>query len=149
MENKILNILKENPNLSANEIGKLLNVHKNNIIYYLNKMNIKRDRNFIRKNNNQNRSYSVEITENVEQIFLGSILGDGYISKNQRIIEDSKLNLNSQLKIKHSLVQEDYCLYKQKLLNNENIKTYLRYSEPNKIKSYIFDQFLKRQKATT
>jgi len=123
---QILSILKKRPNLSSSEIGKLIGKHKQTVIYHLKKLDIKRDRNFIRKQNNTNRSYSINITEKANQLVLGSILGDGCISKNCRV-KNSKLNSNSKLSIKHSLNQKEYVKYKEKLFTNENI--IIHYSE--------------------
>lgn len=142
IRNQILEILKENPTLSCSEIGKLLNKTRCTINYHLKKLNIIRDRNEIRKLNNNIRSYPVNITDNAHQIFLGSILGDGSITKNSRNI-NSTLNHNSCLAIKHSIKQKDYVIYKQKLLNNENIKTHLVELKPRKKPTYIENRIIK------
>ena len=120
---QILNILEKTPNLSSNEIGKLIGKHKQTVIYHLKKLGIKRDRNFIRTQNNTNRSYPINITEKANQLVLGSLLGDGCISKNCRL-KNSKLNSNSKLTIKHSLIQKEYVKYKEELFKNENIITH-------------------------
>ena len=134
MREQILEILESQPYLSSREIGKLLGKHRQTITYHLNKMGINRDRNTIRRMNNTQRSFPIKISENAHQIILGSILGDGSISKNSRV-EDSKLNLNSNLVIKHTLKQLDYIRYKEKLLNSENIKTHFNIIEAGKYKS--------------
>lgn len=137
VRNQILEILKKNPNLSSTEIGKLIGKHRQTVIYHLHKLGIFRDRNFIRTQNNTNRSFSIEISEIANQIILGSILGDGTISKNCRV-NNSKLNSNSKLVFKHSLLQKEYIIYKNKLLNKENIITHYSEIEPNKCgKTYI------------
>lgn len=139
---QIIEILKENPNLSCKEIGKVLNKSRSTIAFHLKKLNIVRDRNEIRKLNNNIRSYPIKITDNAHQIILGSILGDGYISKISRN-ENSKLNLNSCLRIKHSLKQKAYCLYKQSLLEKENIIIYTKEKLPNQKICFIENRQIK------
>lgn len=139
---QILKILETQPNLSSAEIGKLLGKHRSTIIYHLHKLNIYRDRNFIRKQNNNIRSYPIIISDTANQIILGSILGDGSITKNKRV-NDSKLNCNSKLSIKHSLKQKEYVKYKELLLNNENIETHLTIIKPGILKpKYINNRLI-------
>lgn len=126
MEKKILEILKTNPTLSNREIGKLLNVHKSTIQYYMNKLNIHRDRKLQQKLNNTCREKKLAISNNAEQIILGSILGDGYMSPNRHPV-NTHLTLNSELRIKHGKVQEEYVKYKKDLLEKEGIKCHLAF----------------------
>lgn len=143
IKKEILKILDKEPYLSSTEIGKKLNKHRNTIIYHLHKLNIYRDRNFIRKQNNNIRSYPININYNANQIILGSILGDGNITKNLRV-KNSKLNCNSKLSIKHSLKQKEYVKYKELLLNKEGIKTHLNIIKPGiKKPSYIKNRLIK------
>lgn len=123
---QILQILKITPNLSSREIGKLVGLNRQAVLYRLKKIGIHRDRNFIRTQNNTNRSYPIKITPTANQLFLGSILGDGTISKHCRV-NDSKFNNNSKLSMNVSLIQKDYVKYKKKLFEKENIITH--YSE--------------------
>lgn len=88
------------------------------------------------------RSKEIEISFNAEQLILGSILGDGTVSKNRRL-EDSTLNLNSKISIKHSIDQEEYVFHKQRLFENENIKTHLSYRNPPEISHYIQNREVK------
>lgn len=126
MEEKILEILKVNPNLSNSEIGKLLGVHRSNIQYYMNKLNIHRDRKMQQRLNNTCREKKLPITDNAEQIILGSILGDGYMSPN-RHPQNSHLTLNSELRIAQGKVQEEYVIYKKELLEKEGIRCHLMF----------------------
>ena len=112
---KIIEILNENPNLSAREIGKQLGKARSTINAAIKKLGIPRDRAELQKINNTQRSFDMEISHELNQLILGSLLGDGSMSKNSRY-ENSKLNLNSRLMITHSLVQKDYALYKANLL---------------------------------
>lgn len=124
IENKreqIKNIALKNPNLSAREIGKLVNLHRTTVNYHLRKLNIFRDRATLQKCNNTQRSFDIEISNEAEQIILGSILGDGTITKWKRCT-NSKLNLNSSLTICHTSPQKDYLLYKKQLLEKYGIK---------------------------
>lgn len=136
MEEKILEILKENPFLSNREIGKILGKHRTTIQWYLNKLGIHRDRKDQQKLNNTSREKVLDITENAEQIILGSILGDGCISKHIKP-ECSKLLLNSSLIINHGIKQTGYIKYKRELLEREGIKCYLKLKKPPKKKHYI------------
>ena len=124
MDNKklqIKEIISKFPLLSAREIGKLVGLHRCTINKYIKELGISRDREIIRKNNNTKRGFEIEITATAEQIILGSILGDGMISKWKRS-EDSKKNLNSHLVIQHTEPQKDYIFYKKKLLEENGIK---------------------------
>ena len=136
MEELILNLLRENPLLSASEIGKRLGKSRTGIQYWLNKLNIHRDRRELQLANNSSREKVLTITENAEQILLGSILGDGYMSPN-RHPENTKLTLNSELRIQHGIRQEEYIKYKKQLLENEGIKCYLSFLSGDKKKTHF------------
>lgn len=125
MEKIILEILKNHPNLSNREIGKIIGKSRTTIQYYLNKLNIHRDRKLMQKLNNTERNVCLKISDNAEQVILGSILGDGYIATNRKP-EDSKKILNSYLAIIHSDKQLEYLKYKKQLLENEGIKCYIK-----------------------
>lgn len=135
MLNKIREIITKNPTLSNREIGKLVGLSRSGIQYYLNKLNIHRDRKQQQKLNNTNRAKCIKISNNAEQIILGSILGDGYMSPNRHPINTS-LTLNSELRINHSIKQEEYIKYKKNLLENEGIKCYLQYNDLTKSKPH-------------
>ena len=124
MEEKILEILRINPTLSNREIGKLLSIHRSTVQYYMNKLNVHRDRKQQQRLNNTCREKKLTITDNAEQIILGSILGDGYMSPN-RHPQNTHLILNSELRITQGKVQEDYVRYKKKLLEKEGIRCHL------------------------
>lgn len=138
LKEQVYLIIKDNENLSGLEVSKILNIARSTANQYIKKLGFIRDREKLRKLNNTNRSFKINISSSLNQIFLGSILGDGYISINQRVI-NSKLNLNSQLVIKHGIKQEEYVLYKRDLLLKENIKVRLSYIKP-KIKSHTIKE---------
>lgn len=125
MEELILKILNENPTMSNSDIGKIIGKARTTVQYYLNKLNIHRDRLTQQKLNNSSRKKHIHITENAEQIILGSILGDGSISKHREPINTKEL-LNSQLIITHGVAQLEYLKYKKSLLEREGIKCYLK-----------------------
>ena len=120
-KSQIKKIIEESPLLSAREIGKLVGLHRCTVNKYINELGIHRDRETIRKSNNTKRSFEIEITSIAEQVILGSILGDGMITKWKRF-EDSKKNLNSNLVIQHTEPQKDYIFYKKKLLEENGIR---------------------------
>lgn len=138
MITKVLNLVKENPNLSNRELGKILGISRSTIQYYLNKLNIHRNRKIMQKLNNTKREKILHISDNAEQIILGSILGDGYIAKFSRP-EDTKKLLNSYLAINHSIKQESYIKYKQCLLEKEQIKCYLI------LQNYNYQHYIKNK----
>lgn len=129
---QILNLLRENPNYSARVIGEKLNLSRSYINKCIHQLGIYRDREYLRKCNNTQRSFPIDISYNTEQIILGSILGDGYITKNKRFI-NSKMNLNSALNIKHSLIQKDYCEFKATLLQKEGVRVKISIKERTNI----------------
>lgn len=120
-EKLILEVVNTNPNLSNREIGKIIGISRSTVQYYLNKLGIHRDRKLMQKLNNTNRERRIEITDNAEQIILGSILGDGYMSPN-RHPENTKLTLNSELRITHGESQKEYIEYKKEILEKEGIR---------------------------
>lgn len=81
----------------------------------MNKLNIHRDRKTQQKLNNTCREKSLSISPVAEQIILGSILGDGYMSPN-RHPKDTHFILNSELRISHGIMQKRYAEYKMQLL---------------------------------
>src|SRR5690625_3177734 len=117
---KINKIVKNNPNLSGREVGKILGITRSTANYHINKLGFYRDREKLRKLNNTNRSFPINISKKVHQFILGSLLGDGHISKYNKHKNSSK-SLNSYLSFKHSLLQEEYSLFKRDLLINEDI----------------------------
>lgn len=118
---QVKKVIEEFPLLSAREIGKIVKLHRCTVNNYLHKLGIYRDRETVRKNNNTKRSFEIIISENAEQIILGSILGDGMISKWVRY-KNSKKNLNSHLVIQHTEPQKEYIFYKKELLERSGIK---------------------------
>lgn len=131
----IKQILDQNPMYSAREIGKIVGLSRQTVNWYIKKLGIFRDRELLRKNNNTKRSFSINISNTAEQIILGSILGDGMITKWKRC-QNSKLNLNSALVIQHTEPQLEYLLYKKKLLENNGIKC----SKISKLNKEVIEQ---------
>ena len=124
MEQIILQLLAEKPYLSNKSIGEIVGLSRSSVQYYLNKLNIHKDRKVQQKLNNTSREKKLKITASAEQVILGSILGDGYMSPN-RHPENTSLTLNSELRIIHSEQQLEYIKYKKELLECEGIKCYL------------------------
>lgn len=134
-KNNILQVLQENPTISNRDIGKILNMPKSTVSSYLIKMNIKRDRKKQQRLNNTCREKKCIINNEAEQVILGSILGDGYVSK-YRKPKDTKLLLNSYLQITHGVKQKEYIEFKKGILERNNIKCYLTFIDGNKIKEH-------------
>lgn len=117
---KIIEILNSNPNLSGQEIAKILNLSRSVINKHIHQLKIPRDKLALQKLNNNKRDKPITFSENTYQLILGSILGDGSITKHCKP-DISKLLLNSKLVMKHSLAQRDYANYKQMLFERESI----------------------------
>lgn len=114
----------------------MLGKSRSTIQYYLNKLNIHRDRKQQQKVNNTSREKILDITNNAEQIILGSILGDGSITKHRKPL-NTKDTLNSQLVITQGAKQLAYLKYKKELLEIEGIRCYInerKYYKPHYIK---------------
>ena len=135
MEKKILEILKENPYLSNREIGKIVGLSRGTIQYYMNKLNIHRDRKLMQKLNNTCREKKINISNIAEQIILGSALGDGFINPYRRP-ENTKELLNSSLIISHGIKQKEYIKYKKDLLEKEGIICHLTFIDGAKQKKH-------------
>lgn len=58
-------------------------------------------------------------------------------------MDNSSLNLNSRLEIKHSSRQKEYALYKKKLLERENIKIHFEEREEDYTPSKIGNRIIK------
>ena len=109
MEEQIIQTYLQNRTKTSKQLGEILNIPDYTIRRVLNKNGyflghytpfIKRDYN--------------SLTEIANQIIIGSLLGDGHISK-------YKDNVNSKLIIKHSYKQKPYSRYKKYLLSLENL----------------------------
>ena len=144
MKTKILEILKENPNLSNREIGKIVGLSRGAIQYYMNKLNIHRDRKLMQKLNNTCREKIIDISPTAEQIILGSILGDGCVH-NYRRPENTKNLLNSYLGIVHGIKQEQYLRYKKELLEQAGLKCYISFNDGNKIAPHYIKGILVKE----
>lgn len=136
IEEQILEILEKNPTLSNREIGKIVGKARSTVQYYLNKLGIHRDRKTQQKLNNTCREKTLSISSVVEQIILGSILGDGYMSPN-RHPKDTHLTLNSELRISHGVMQKGYAEYKMQLLEQEGISCHINYIDGSKMKRHF------------
>lgn len=117
----IKEILKVNPYLSNREIGKMLGLSRGTVQYHIKNLGISRDRKLLQQLNNTKRSFDIPISKEAEQLILGSILGDGTVSKWIRT-ENSKKNLNSYVGCAHTSPQLEYLLYKKQLFESFNIK---------------------------
>lgn len=137
LENKILEITKNNPTLSNREIGKIVGKHRTTIAYYLRKNNIYRDRISQQKLNNTDRNSIIYISDIAKQILTGTLLGDSYITKYKRKNCKSVNILNSRICALHSIKQKEYVLYLVNLLSNEGLK--INYKEDNLIRHSIIN----------
>lgn len=142
---QILKILEVNSTISNRGISEILKISRSSVQYYLRILNIHRDRKTQQKLNNTSREKRVEISPRMEQIILGSILGDGTISKYKRP-KNTKQLLNSQLTCGHGIKQKNYIEYKKALIEAESIKCYLHFIDPSKMKKhYIKDKLVHEQ----
>lgn len=147
MEEKILKILQENPTLSNREIGKIVGLSRGTIQYYMRKLGIHRDRKEQQKLNNTSREKVLCLSPVAEQIILGSILGDGYMSPN-RHPENTHLTLNSELRISHGIKQEQYIKYIKQLLEKENIQCHLSFRDGSLNKTHYIKGNLVKENGT-
>lgn len=69
-------------------------------------------------------SDDIIITSQQEQVIIGSLLGDGYMSKHFWC-EKNKKQYNSQMQIKHGFKQRNYLKYKQELLGDLSLDIYI------------------------
>ncbi len=67
------------------------------------------------------RSEEIDETNELKQLIIGSILGDGNLSK---IIEGKR---NSRLRVAHCLEQDEYCIWKSQILKKYNLLSQVRY----------------------
>tara|TARA_Y100000310_G_scaffold345857_1_gene471549 strand:- start:2195 stop:3103 length:909 start_codon:yes stop_codon:yes gene_type:complete len=72
----------------------------------------------------KNNIKETELQENIKQVLLGSLLGDGYLTK-------QKNSHNAYFREVHSLKQKDYLIWKNNFLNyfNTKIKEYSTYDK--------------------
>lgn len=77
--------------------------------------------------NKMNASKPLIISPEVDQIIIGSLLGDGCIIKKS----------NGMFTINHSLVQKDYVMHKYKLLKKYGLEMKIRECTERKFDSYI------------
>lgn len=144
---QIKKLLEENPTISNRDIAKNIGVAVGTVQYWLRVLGVRRDRLTQQKLNNTSREKCCIITDNAEQIILGSILGDGSITKH-RHPENTKLLLNSCLSITQGKNQEEYIKYKKNLLEAEGIKCHLSFISSEKIKPHYIKGNLVKELGT-
>lgn len=121
------------PRLSSKEIGNLLKIPSYIVRQYAVKNNLKFGHYTPFKSKD-----SIYINSILNEFIIGSLLGDGSMSKIKK--ENNRKNCNSKLCIKHSIKQKNYVLYKQELIKSY-CKIYLTYpkinNEPHFIKNKL------------
>lgn len=110
MEQNIINLFLENRERTSKQIGNILNIPDWKVRRVLNRNNL-----YFGHYSPFGANSEITITDITEQIIIGSLLGDGHISKNKN------KEKNSALHIKHSIKQRAYLRYKVFLLGKENI----------------------------
>lgn len=125
MEKQILKLIEKEPFISSAKIAEIIGYSKYYVVKKLKSLNINRDISKLREYNNPITRSNPEIVLSSEsyQVILGSILGDGNITK--WIRNEKSRNSNSYLSIKHSINQKEYLLYKKDLLES-SLKCYLQ-----------------------
>lgn len=131
-QEKVEQLANEHPDWSARKIGEIVGVSRATVVRCYHKGNIIRDRKEMQRLNNTCRNHPIIISDTAEQVILGSILGDGHVSKHRESNENTKLRLNSILTMVQGIAQEKYLLYKKSLLEKEGIKGYLTRKEGEK-----------------
>lgn len=111
----ILETYKNNPNFSARELGNKLGRSRGTISYRLRKLGIHRDRKIMQKSVDTSRSKPWDISQELESLLLGSILGDSHVTKYIRDVNTPRLNRNSQISFGHGNAQREYLEYKRNL----------------------------------
>lgn len=99
---------------SMSDIARELNIDRSTVLYHLRKLGL-------HKPAGGTRGKFVEISDNAEQVILGSILGDGTITKYIKT-GDTKKWTNSKLEFTHCEKQKDYAIYKKSLLESNGLK---------------------------
>lgn len=113
--------------LTNKEISLHLNISIKKVISDLNRHKLK-----------SNRYKNIEENNELKQFLLGSILGDGHITKVKYVNENSKISFG------HGDKQKDYCLYKHNFLEKFDLATKFGFYESknnrykNSIKTYAF-----------
>jgi len=108
-------VIKE-PNVSGSQISREMNIPSQYVNRYL------KEQGYARAAYSPFRtSQPVNISDKMNSFIIGSLLGDGTITKHGPQKGGYR---NSQLHIKHSVKQKDYLLYKKFLIQGEGIKTY-------------------------
>lgn len=118
MKEIILKELEKNPYVTGVELSKILGVSTCTALRHRKKYsNITMSECISRRNTKHSTDPKINISEEADQIIIGSLLGDGCIIKNH----------NCLFTILHSKAQEDYCRYKYDLLTNAGIKSRFSY----------------------
>ena len=123
---EIKNFFKNCKNIdskSAADWAKYFNVGVSLIFNILKELNISKTKTNLGVKKSIPRTKPIEISDKLNQIIIGSLLGDGSMSKHPG-------NINSCLVISHSIKQQQYIKYKHlllsKLIKTNNIYKYLR-----------------------
>lgn len=96
--------------LTNKEIANFLNITIKKVNSDLNRNNLL-----------SNKYQKIEETNELKQFILGSILGDGYLTKLDSVYKNSRLSFG------HGIKQKDYCQYKHDLLVKYNLAGKFRY----------------------
>lgn len=127
MEEQIIQTYLQNRTKTSKQLGEILSIPDYTIRKVLNKNGY-----FLGHYTPFSKRVYNSLTEVANQIIVGSLLGDGYISK-------YKDNVNSKLIIKHSYKQKPYSRYKKYLLSLENLNIFQydsKYFDPRANKNY-------------
>lgn len=116
----LINSIKSGLYLTAVELSKKINIPAYTINVYANKMG----KNFPKYTPFKSKE-PIKISKELDELLIGSILGDGSISKFKRGV--NRKNCNSKLAIKHSIKQKEYVLFKNNLIS-KHCNTYISYS---------------------
>lgn len=125
--NKLKEILQFHKEGYKNEeISKILGIEQRKIMNYLNRKGLK-----------SNRYQTILEDNQLTQLILGSILGDGHLCK---IIGAAK---NSRLQLYHGIKQKEYIQYKIDLLKNYNLNGKLSYinSKDTRVKAGFSESY--------
>lgn len=88
------------------KIGKELGISEKTVNFYRNLLKLP-----------SNQSHNIKITKEMEEVLVGTLLGDGYINCTSK--SKKKVNKDTAILIfAHSLKQKDYCFHKYEILKS-------------------------------
>lgn len=116
-DSKILELFDSKQFRTSKEIAECLNIKDYTVRQVINK----NDRNFGHFTPFGSKE-DIIISEELDNFIIGSLLGDGSITKYE--YNKSAVNKNSKLTINHSEVQKDYLLFKKEILSKLCTVTY-------------------------